>query len=111
MKRVSHRAMPEHFSEAFRPRTTDHTHLQFPTLDRHLRDYCTAHNMIHIPHDGRHTCATNLKKAGVDDLTIQKILGHAPLTITGKVYIHMDVKQLLDAVNKLPKFNSQIIEI
>ncbi|MGL5270736.1 MAG: tyrosine-type recombinase/integrase [Selenomonadaceae bacterium] len=57
--------------------------------------------MDHLPHDGRHTCATLLDNAHVEKLLIQKILGHKAKNITDKVYTHKTLKQLLDAINRI----------
>jgi Site-specific recombinase XerD len=57
--------------------------------------------MNHLPHDGRHTCATLLDNANVDKLLIQKILGHKARNITEKVYTHKTLEQLLDAINSI----------
>lgn len=57
--------------------------------------------MDHLPHDGRHTCATLLNNANVSEITIQKILGHAGKNITQKVYTHNTIQQLLDAINSI----------
>lgn len=64
-------------------------------------------NIEHLPHDGRHTCATELHKLKptVSELTIQKILGHTPVTITDRVYTHVDIEEMVNAVNLLPTFN------
>lgn len=65
-------------------------------------------NLDHLPHDGRHTCATELHKLkpNVSDLTIQKILGHTPVTITDRVYTHVDIEEMVEVVNLLPTFIS-----
>ena len=55
--------------------------------------------MDHLPHDGRHTCATKLDNADVPEIIIQKILGHASKSITKKTYTHKTIKQLIDAIN------------
>jgi integrase len=55
--------------------------------------------MDHLPHDGRHTCATLLNNANIPEVIIQKILGHAGKNITQKVYTHKTIKQLIDAIN------------
>ena len=35
-------------------------------------------------------------------ITIKKIVGHAgAMTLTEKVYTHLDVKELIDAINKI----------
>ncbi|WP_312199363.1 tyrosine-type recombinase/integrase [Anaerospora hongkongensis] len=53
----------------------------------------------HLPHDGRHTCATLLDNAGVNKTVVKKILGHAGTGTTEKVYTHKTIKQLVDAIN------------
>lgn len=55
----------------------------------------------HLPHDGRHTCATMLSNAGVDLKTTQLILGHRSTSVTLAVYTHRTLAQLLAAVDKL----------
>ena len=55
--------------------------------------------MNHLPHDGRHTCATLLDNAGVNDTIKKKILGHSGKDVTQKVYTHKTIQQLLDAIN------------
>lgn len=57
--------------------------------------------MKHLPHDGRHTCATLLSNAGIDLKTIQLILGHASKDITNQVYTHKTIQQLVDAINQI----------
>ncbi|MBI2749749.1 MAG: site-specific integrase [Burkholderiales bacterium] len=55
-------------------------------------------------HELRHTYASHLAQAGVDLLTISKLLGHADTRITSKHYAHLADKTLADAVLKLPNF-------
>ena len=55
-------------------------------------------------HELRHTYASHLAQAGVDLLTISKLLGHADTRITGKHYAHLADKTLAAAVIKLPSF-------
>lgn len=55
--------------------------------------------MNHLPHDGRHTCSTKLNNAGVPEITIQKILGHAGKNVTQKVYTHKTIELLIKAIN------------
>ena len=57
-------------------------------------------NMEHLPHDTRHTTISLLAKAKVEQTTIKKIVGHSgAMTLTEKVYTHLDVKELLEAIN------------
>lgn len=55
----------------------------------------------HLPHDGRHTCATLLSNAEIDLKIIQMILGHRSRNITEHVYMHKSLEQLLIAINKI----------
>ena len=42
-----------------------------------------------------------LSEAGVQDTTIKKIVGHSgAMTLTEKVYTHLDMQFLVDAINK-----------
>ena len=52
------------------------------------------------PHCCRHTCISMLADARVDQTTIKKIVGHAgAMTLTEKVYTHMDIGELVKAIN------------
>lgn len=55
----------------------------------------------HLPHDGRHTCATLMDDAGIDLKTMQLILGHRSANITHRVYTHKTIQQLIDAINRI----------
>lgn len=55
----------------------------------------------HLPHDGRHTCATMLDNAGVNLKTAQLILGHSSRDITRRVYTHKTINQLIEAINQI----------
>jgi integrase len=57
-------------------------------------------------HELRHTYASHLAQAGVDLLTISKLLGHADTRITSRHYAHLADKTLAAAVTKLPSFES-----
>jgi integrase len=57
-------------------------------------------------HGLRHTYASHLAQAGVDLLTISKLLGHADTRITSKHYAHLADKTLAAAVTKLPSFET-----
>lgn len=57
-------------------------------------------NIKHLPHDTRHTCISMLAAKKVYPTTIKKIVGHAGAqTLTEKVYTHLDIQELLDAIN------------
>ena len=53
-----------------------------------------------VPHALRHTCATNLVKAGVPISVVQKWLGHKSVTTTQR-YAHVNDQQLKDAAKAL----------
>ena len=57
-------------------------------------------NIKHRPHDTRHTCINLLAAAKVYQTTIKKIVGHSDSqTLTEHVYAHLDIQELLDAIN------------
>lgn len=58
-------------------------------------------DMQHLPHDGRHTCATMLDNHDTNAKIKKLILGHASSDVTEKVYTHKTVEQLLEAINKI----------
>lgn len=54
------------------------------------------------PHCCRHTYISLLAEADVDQRIIKKIIGHSgAMTLTEKVYTHFDMKELVDAINKI----------
>lgn len=57
-------------------------------------------------HELRHTYASHLAQAGVDLLTISKLLGHADTRITSRHYAHLADTTLAAAVTKLPNFSA-----
>lgn len=54
----------------------------------------------HRMHDTRHTFATVAHQCGMDRLTTQKILGHAPDTITERVYTHISMDDMKREIDK-----------
>ena len=70
--------------------------------------YCTLWDKImalikakHTTHDCRHTCATLMDNAEVNENAKRRILGHATGDITDTVYTHKNLKQLRKAINKI----------
>lgn len=53
------------------------------------------------PHATRHTFASMLHRNGADKWDIQRLMGHSSLDVTNKVYTHIDIEQLKNAVNLL----------
>lgn len=56
----------------------------------------------HKPHDTRHTCISMMTEKEVSPTLIKKIVGHScAMSLTEKVYTHVNVQELLDAINKI----------
>ena len=55
----------------------------------------------HKLHDTRHTCATWLDNAEVNDNARKMILGHARHDVTNGVYTHKNLRQLRKAIEKI----------
>jgi len=55
----------------------------------------------HLPHDGRHTCATLLDNARIAKRTMQLILGHAGKDVEESVYTHKTLAQIIEAIDKI----------
>lgn len=54
------------------------------------------------PHYTRHTCITLLTEANVSQTMIKFIAGHSgAMSLTEKVYTHIDIKELVNAINKI----------
>lgn len=51
-------------------------------------------------HELRHTYGTLLYKAGTDIYTIQKLMGHASIEITTKIYVHNDIDTIKKAMKQ-----------
>ena len=60
-------------------------------------------NGIH-PHKFRHTMASMAIQAGVDIVTVSKILGHASPSITASIYLHTDAEQKRNGMTRLGEF-------
>lgn len=58
-------------------------------------------------HQLRHTFCTLLYKAGADMKTAQSVLGHSDISITLKIYTHLDQKQKNNSIQKLNEFIGQ----
>ena len=76
-------------------------------LYRNYKDsyYTTIMEQIGIkwsPHCTRHTTISMMKEHSIDETTIKKIVGHSgAITLTERVYTHLDVRVLIDAINKI----------
>lgn len=63
--------------------------------------YMQTADMDHLPHDGRHTCATLMETAGIPINRRKLILGHAIKDITDGVYTHVAPEQLVAEITKI----------
>jgi integrase len=63
--------------------------------------YMTESGMEHLPHDGRHTCATLMEAAGIPLVRRKLILGHAVADITEGVYTHVKPEELIAEISKI----------
>lgn len=52
----------------------------------------------HTVHDTRHTFVSNMDRAGVNRVTLQRIVGHSGASVTDR-YVHKDVQELIEAVD------------
>lgn len=57
--------------------------------------------MDHLPHDGRHTLATELDNIKANEVCTKIILGHKIDDITKGVYTHKLIGQLVETVNQI----------
>ena len=56
----------------------------------------------HKPHDTRHTCVSMMTAKEINPTIIKKIIGHSgEMSLTEKVYTHVNVKELLEAINRI----------
>lgn len=73
-----------------------------PMFSMYMGEACEAAGVDRVPvHSLRHTYGSRLLEAGVDILTVSRILGHASSAITEQVYLHILSHQLTAAAGKL----------
>lgn len=71
----------------------------YQTLRYRFDRYLKQLGMEHLPHDTRHTAATFMSEAGVNEMYIKLILGHRLDDLTQRVYIHTKPADLVAAMN------------
>lgn len=81
--------------------TPDGAHFEYRNYyDSYWKPLLKELSIKHRPHDTRHTCISLLAAAKVYQTTIKKIVGHSgSQTLTERVYTHLDIQELLDAIN------------
>ncbi|MBP5385669.1 MAG: site-specific integrase [Lachnospiraceae bacterium] len=57
-----------------------------------------------VPYFFRHTYCTDLCKAGIDIRTAQRLMGHANISITAKIYTHVDLEEIKKAGRLLEEY-------
>lgn len=82
--------------------TTDGNHFEYRNYyDSYWTPFIEQMNLNHTPHCTRHTCVSLLTAAGVDERIIKKIVGHKGQGVTQQVYTHIEIEELLTAINKI----------
>lgn len=82
--------------------TPDAKHFEYRNYyDSYWTPFIEQMNMKHTPHCTRHTCVSLLTVAGVDERIIKKIVGHKGQGVTQVVYTHIEIEELLIAINKI----------
>ena len=57
--------------------------------------------MKHTPHHYRHTFASLIDNANVNETVITNMMGHSDFLTTKKHYIHKDLKELKKRIEKI----------
>ena len=85
--------------------TEDGKHFEYRNYyDSYFKPFMEQLNINRTLHCCRHTCISMLAEAGTNQTIIKKIVGHSgAMTLTEKVYTHFDIKELVDAINKIEK--------
>lgn len=55
----------------------------------------------HTPHDCRHTFTSLLDSAGVNQVCIDRLIGHASTSLTTRTYTHKTIKELKQAIEMI----------
>lgn len=66
--------------------------------------YLEATGLNVTQHQFRHTYATILYEAGVDELAAQTLMGHKDISTTHKIYTHLRDKHMTENLDKLKSF-------
>lgn len=78
------------------PKYEDYDHMKY-----YFTEWRKKHGFDHTLHDTRHTCVSMLTNVGVDERVIQAIVGHKGKNVTQKVYTHIDIEVMREALNKI----------
>ena len=70
--------------------------------NRYYTPIVSSFGIDKTPHCCRHTCVSLLASANINPTIIKLIVGHSgAMSLTEKVYTHLDIQELLDAINKI----------
>jgi len=75
--------------------------LSASAFQRRWKKYCDETGLIITPHQLRHTYATILFEAGIDEKDAQHLMGHSDVSITKNIYTHIRSKRLKETAEKL----------
>lgn len=82
--------------------TPDNKHFKYRNYyDSYWMPLMEQMNLMHRPHDTRHTCVSLLTEAKVDERIIKKIVGHKGQGVTETVYTHLELPIKLEAINSI----------
>lgn len=81
--------------------TFNNKKIDYDTYLEKFHNVCDYLKIKHLPHDCRHTCATDLDNVEANEICKKLILGHSIRDITGKVYTHKRIEQLIETINLL----------
>lgn len=83
--------------------TEDGSHFKYRNYyDSYFLPLMKNLGLTQTPHCCRHTCISMLAEAKVEQTIIKKIVGHSgAMTLTEKVYTHLDIEELVNAINKI----------
>lgn len=85
----------------------DGSNIANTNLNSYLRWHCKKMGIERISmHSLRHTFATRCIERGMRPKTLQKIMGHATLSMTMDLYVHATEDSLFEEMNKLEKWGS-----
>lgn len=70
-------------------------------LEKQWKRELSSINLNNLFHDSRHTCVSMLTMAGVQQEIVKKLVGHSANNVTEKVYLHLELPTLLEAINKI----------
>lgn len=89
------------FRELYNPKETLFVQNKITWNDLKIKEELKRLNMNHTPHECRHTFASLMQKAGVPLFTTQRIMGHKSDNITQDIYTHINIDELIEAVNRI----------